>query len=211
MPEATWASKGQSFVSSNVPSALQPSWESIGWGTHPAPSWATLQVLGLLCLDLHVKSSAPAHLWPKPLSFAVHELTPILVFVRQHKVLCQGVATRQVLPCSLRNDYHSWFSAGWTEATGMVGRHDTKSFPGHGPGPEPEPCTLYPPPGHTMLQPFLLVAGLGSGRIARLLHHLFPEERVLSETWGSALGKAVPPQALKKGLCSCSAIFSHLG
>lgn len=40
-----------------------------------------------------------------------------------------------------------------------------------------------------------------------LPNHLFPEEKMLSETQGSALGKAVPPQALKKGPCSCSAFF----
>lgn len=58
-----------------------------------------------------------------------------------------------------------------------------------------------------MLQPFLLVAGLGSGRIARLLHYLFPEERVLSETGGSALEKAVPPQALKKDFVPAQQFF----
>lgn len=46
-----------------------------------------------------------------------------------------------------------------------------------------------------------------SGGTARLPHHLLPEERMLSETQGSALGKAVPPQALKKGPCSHSAFF----
>lgn len=86
---------------------------------------------------------------------------------------------------------------------GRMGRWDTKRFPGDNPrqgqstAPSPRTCNTAA----------ITAGGRLRTRRTGLPHHLFPEKRVRSEIQGSAVGKAVPPQALKKGLCSRSAFF----
>lgn len=93
------------------------------------------------------------------------------------------------------------------EATGRTG--DIKCCaadnPTSGQSPVPSPSTYHTAAiASISRKPVSVLASVG---MARLPHRLFPEDRMLLETRGSALGKAVPPQALKKGLCSCSAFF----
>lgn len=149
----------------------------------------------------------------KALPFAVHELTPNLLLTRQHRVLCQRAAMRQSSPCPLR--YGKWappeliFSClNWSHWEDWKAWCQTL--------PRGQPLSgaraRYPLSGHATLQPSLLVAGLGSGGLARLPHHLFPEERMpLRDSGVNTREGCASSSSKKRTLFPLSIFFPHLG
>lgn len=143
VPETTRVSKGQSLqVSESLLHFSLPAkpWPPLVGEGHiqlsPEPCCRLVGSCALTCMSevLHQLSCDQ-----KALPFVVHELTPSLPLTSQQK----GQGSPRHAHWGMASEHcHSWLSAGWTEATGRAGRHDTKRCPGDKPRQGPESCTL---------------------------------------------------------------------